>query len=504
MGTKRHRSGNGNGNGESSQNGKKKPRYHPFNRYKNIYVIDTDTLEYDPNVIENLGDNVISIPMSAIVALDNRKKGYSNDSGESVLEITRQLDEYRKLGSLSDGVKTRAGGLLVIAWETAKMNEWPSRLPQSDSAMTIMLAKFYQNQFTRHKVALISTNKNTRLLANSLGVNCEDYKFSKVIQKLDELYSGFIEVVLEEGEEGFLTELHTHRFLDIKQLAAAREMEMYYPNQCCRLVSSDRSRSSLAIFKKQDFRLELVRTNFDFVKKRGVAPKNPEQCFLYHLLMDPEISLVTCAGKAGTGKNLIASLAGLQLLDENRIVSMEFYRPMSVVEKSMGFLPGNADQKFGPWSAPIFDTFSQIKGEDISGQYESAKKEKKGVPVRPVKEMVQPKVPQWLTNLMDGGVIEINPLTYIRGRSIPNRLIIVDETQNISPHVAKTIVTRAGANTKVVLIGDPAQIDESNLDYSNNGLAHVIQRCKEEEMQGHITLITSERSPLAEMAANRL
>ena len=464
-------------------------------------------MDYDSNAVENMGDNVIVLPMSYVADLEERNKNHSNDAIESTREISSRLDEYAKRGSLADGVNTDAGGLLLVSWETAKMGEWPSRLPQNGSSMTIMLARYYQAQYgNTHKVALISTNKDVRALARSLHVNCEEYNFSKVIKNLEEKYSGFAEISLEEGEEGFLTQLYTNKSLDVKMLSAATEMEMFYPNQCCRLTTKGGDKSALAIFKKQDFKLQLVRTNFDFIGKRGVAPKNPEQCFLYHMLMDPTISLVTCDGKAGTGKNFVVALAGLELLDNQLISGIEFYRPQSVVEKSQGFLPGSAEDKFSPWSRPIFDTFSQIKGDDFHGAYTPAKSKrgKKVVPDRPLGEMIQQKVPDWFRSMLDFGIIEILPLTYLRGRSISSRLLVVDEGQNIHPKVAKTAATRAAMNTKVVFIGDPGQIDEPALDSTNNGLVHVIERMKGVDFFGHITLIKSERSPMVEVCANRL
>lgn len=488
-------------------NGKRNSKVRAFSRYKKIYILDPSVLDYDPEVIENMGDNVIIVPMSYVVGLEDRNKNYSNDTGESTAEISKLLDEYSQRGSLDDGVATKAGGLLLVSWETEKMSQWPARLPQNGSAMTIMLAKYYQERFANtHKVALISTNRDTRSLARSLKVNCEDYTFAKVIKSLDELYTGYAEVILEEGEEGFLTQLHASGHLDVKKLSAAPEMEMFYPNQCCRVTCRKGGKSALAIFKQQEFKLELVKTTFDFLDRRGVVPKNPEQCFLYHLLMDPSISLITCAGKAGTGKNFVVSLAGLQLLDDQAVSALEFYRPQSIIDKAQGFLPGTKEDKFGPWSVPIFDTFSQIKGDDFASTYTPTKGRsgKKVVANRPLKEMAQQKDAQWFKGLIDAGIIEINPLTYMRGRSIPNRFIVVDEAQNISPKVAKTAVTRAGMNSKVVLIGDPGQIDEASLSSLNNGLAHVIQRFKGQQMFGHITLVKSERSPLAELAANLL
>jgi len=476
-------------------------------RYKKIYILHSSVMDYDSNAVENMGDNVVILPMSYVVDLEERNKSYSNASIESTREISSRLDEYAKRGLLAEGVKTDAGGLLLVGWETAKMGEWPSRLPQNGSSMTIMLAKYYQAHYgNTHKVALISTNRDTRALARSLRVNCEEYNFSKVIKNLEEKYTGFAEVTLEEGEEGFLTQLYTDKSLDVKMLSAAPEMEMFYQNQCCRLISKKGDKSALAIFKKQDFKFQLVKTTFDFIGKRGVAPVNPEQCFLYHLLMDPTITLITCDGKAGTGKNFVVGMAGLELLDKQAISAVEFYRPQSVVEKGMGYLPGTKEDKFSPWSRPIFDTFSQFKGEDsYNGQTPARGKGGAKVPVnRPLNEMTQQKIPQWFKNMLDGGIIEILPLTWIRGRSISNRLMVVDEAQNIHPKVAKTAATRAAMNTKVVFIGDPGQIDEPALDSTNNGLVHVIERMKGQEFFGHITLIKSVRSPMAEVCADLL
>ena len=215
----------------------------------------------------------------------------------------------------------------------------------------------------------------------------------------------------------------------------------------------------------------------------GIRPRNKEQSFTLDLLLNDEIRLVTIVGKAGTGKTLLAIAAGLQKTMEDAVYQkLLVSRPIFPLGRDIGYLPGSVEEKLNPWMQPIFDNV-----EYLMNLSRSEKKAGRG----------------W-HELMDLGILEIEPLTYIRGRSIPNQFMIVDEAQNLTPHEVKTIITRAGDGTKIVLTGDPYQIDNPYVDQTNNGLIHVVNRFKNERLAGHITMSKGERSPLAELAANLL
>jgi PhoH-like ATPase len=219
----------------------------------------------------------------------------------------------------------------------------------------------------------------------------------------------------------------------------------------------------------------------------GLQPRNKEQVFAFDLLMDDEIKLVTLVGKAGTGKTLIAIAAGLQkATDEGRFNRLVVSRPIFPLGRDIGFLPGDVEEKLNPWMKPVFDNVEYL----LDVRREGAHTRKGNAPRA--------------QELIDQGLLEIEPLTYIRGRSIPNQYLIIDEAQNLTPHEIKTIITRAGEGTKVVLTGDPEQIDNPYIDATNNGLTYTVERFKEEAIAGHVTLIKGERSELAELAANLL
>jgi PhoH-like ATPase len=215
----------------------------------------------------------------------------------------------------------------------------------------------------------------------------------------------------------------------------------------------------------------------------GVRPRNREQSYTLDLLLNDEVKLVTVVGKAGTGKTLLAIAAGLhKITEEGLYQKLLVSRPVFPLGRDIGYLPGDVEQKLNPWMQPIYDNV-----EFLMNLSRADKKAGRGY-----------------HELIDLGILEIEPLTYIRGRSIPNQFIIVDEAQNLTPHEVKTIVSRVGEGTKIVLTGDPFQIDNPYVDSTNNGLVHVVNRFRQEKLAGHITLTKGERSALAELAANLL
>ena len=215
----------------------------------------------------------------------------------------------------------------------------------------------------------------------------------------------------------------------------------------------------------------------------GIRPRNKEQSFALDLLLNDEIKLVTIVGKAGTGKTLLAIAAGLQKTMEEQVYQkMLVSRPVFPLGKDIGFLPGTVEEKLNPWMQPIYDNVEFLMGLSRADK----------------------KAGRSYRELIDLGLVAIEPLTYIRGRSIPNQYIVVDEAQNLTPHEVKTIITRVGDNTKIVLTGDPYQIDNPYVDSTSNGLVHVVNKFKHERLAGHITLTKGERSALAELASNVL
>jgi PhoH-like ATPase len=324
-----------------------------------------------------------------------------------------------------------------------------------------------QSQFP---VVFVTKDTNLRIKADAVGLPAEDYESDKV--SIDELYSGTAQLMVEKEE---VDRFYGQGYID--------SPEEFLPNQFVTLVeAANPSHTALCRYQSTLRRLvPLIRPPKEGVW--GIHSRNREQQFAFDLLLNDDVQLVTLVGKAGTGKTLLAIAAGLlKSADEGSYSRLLVSRPIFPMGRDLGFLPGDVEEKLAPWMQPIFDNV-----ELLLGSVEERGKRKRGY-----KELV------------DMGILEIEPLTYIRGRSIPKQYMIVDEAQNLTPHEIKTIITRAGEGTKIVLTGDPYQIDNPYVDSSSNGLAYVVEKFKGQEISGHITLTKGERSCLAELAANLL
>jgi len=318
----------------------------------------------------------------------------------------------------------------------------------------------------------VSKDTNLRIRADALGLHAEDYDVEGVV--LDELWSGVSELEVSPEE--------------VNDFYAGGTIpcppgDPPPPNAF--MVLRDRTNPQHSAVAKysaaKQALVQLIKTPKEGVW--GVRPRNKEQSFALDLLLNDEVRLVTMVGKAGTGKTLLAIAAGLQKTMEDGVYQkLLVSRPIFPLGRDIGYLPGSVEEKLNPWMQPIFDNV-----EYLMNLSRSEKKAGRGY-----------------HELLDLGILEIEPLTYIRGRSIPNQYIIVDEAQNLTPHEVKTIITRVGDGTKIVLTGDPYQIDNPYVDQTNNGLVHVVNRFKSERLAGHITMQKGERSPLAELAANLL
>jgi PhoH-like ATPase len=323
-------------------------------------------------------------------------------------------------------------------------------------------------------VVLVTKDTNLRIKADALGIRAEDYETDRVT--LDELYSGETELTVtpEEIEE----------FYARGELAVSASNTALFPNQFVLLKSSaNPSQTALGRFNRQKNAFAHIANTKHGIW--GINARNKQQQFALDLLLNDDIRLVTLVGKAGTGKTLLALAAGLEKTIELRAYQrLVVSRPVFPLGKDIGFLPGDIEEKLRPWMQPIRDNLDFLMGTSPAVARGKSRKD--------------------LQSFFDLGMIEVEPLTYIRGRSMPNQYLIVDEAQNLTPHEIKTIITRAGEGTKVVLTGDPYQIDNPYIDSSSNGLTFVVERFKEEPISGHITLVKGERSDLAELAATLL
>jgi PhoH-like ATPase len=439
------------------------------------FVLDTNVLLHDPRAIFQFGDNNVVIPIYVLEEIDSFKKELS-ERGRNAREVARTLDGMRTGGKhLSDGVALESGGTVRVAMGT---RELPGALKASQIADNFILAVALEVRDAQPDVPAIMVTKdvNLRIRADALGLHAEDYDVEKI--QIEELYSGQGEVVVGKEE--------VDAFYSEGSLAISSERsdgkDRYYANQYLLLRDRDNpSHTALGRYDGREKRVIAVRKLRDAVW--GIRPRNKEQHFALDLLLNDDIKLVTLVGKAGTGKTLLAIAAGLQkVVEESVYHKLLVSRPIFPLGRDIGFLPGDIEEKLNPWMQPIYDNVELLLG------FSKAEK-KEG---------------RTYHELMDLGYIQIEPLTYIRGRSIPNQIMIIDEAQNLTPHEVKTIITRVGDNTKIILTGDPYQIDNPYVDATNNGLTTVVERFKGEPVAGHVTLSKGERSPLAELAANIL
>jgi PhoH-like ATPase len=439
---------------------------------KKNFVLDTNVLLHDPRSIYGFGDNDVIIPIYVIEEIDNFKRDLST-LGRNARQVSRFIDDFRLKGKLREGVPiSPEHGKIRVLLAEGKLPNQISDHHTIDSKILAVALELSERERARPTV-FVSKDTNLRIRADALGLHAEDYDVEGV--QLDELWSGISE--LDVAPEA-VNEFYASGALPLPEGA-----EPPPPNAFVVLRDRENPQHS-AVGKYSAARqayVQLIKSPKEGVW--GVRPRNKEQSFALDLLLNDEIRLVTMVGKAGTGKTLLAIAAGLhKTMEDNIYQKLLVSRPIFPLGRDIGFLPGTVEEKLNPWMQPIFDNV-----EYLMNLSRSEKKSGRGY-----------------HELVDLGILEIEPLTYIRGRSIPNQYIIVDEAQNLTPHEVKTIVTRVGDGTKIILTGDPYQIDNPYVDQTNNGLVHVVNRFKNERIAGHITMSKGERSPLAELAANLL
>jgi PhoH-like ATPase len=438
------------------------------------FVLDTNVLLHDPRALFSFADNTVIIPIYVLEEIDHFKKELS-ERGRNAREVARRLDEFRSNGgNLAEGIALEAGGQLRV--ELGKRN-LPEALKASQIVDNFILGVGLEVRDRDPSVptVLVTKDVNLRIRADSLGLKADDYLAEKI--DVEELYSGNGELEVPGPQ---IDEFYQSGTVSVEGLNGAASH--LYANQY--LLLRDRDNSSHTALGRYDG----VSKRVAQIKKLregvwGIRPRNKEQHYAMDLLLNDEVKLVTLVGKAGTGKTLLAIAAGLQkCVEEGVYQKLLVSRPIFPLGKDIGFLPGDIEEKLNPWMQPIYDNIELLLGFSKAEKKEGRSHQE----------------------LIDLGYIEIEPLTYIRGRSIPNQYMIVDEAQNLTPHEVKTIITRVGENTKIILTGDPYQIDNPYVDASNNGLTTVVERFKGEPIAGHVTLQKGERSPLAELAANVL
>ena len=440
---------------------------------KKNFVLDTNVLLHDPESIFVFEDNNVIIPIYVIEEIDTFKKEMSG-LGSNARKVSRNLDALRRGGRLVDGVPidgTQSGRLRVAFTKRELSSEFALSTSSADNRI---LATAMEVQAREPDVPLVFISKdiNLRIRAAALGLEVQDYDLER--SDISELFSGIYDFAVTKEALGALYEKGEAPLPE-------PETEPFAPGSFGVVTESGGSGSALVRIYPGDGKMILLKGKGP--SAWGIKPRNKEQRFALELLLDDSVRLVTLVGKAGTGKTLIALAAGLERVAEKQSFQrLLVSRPVFPMGRDLGFLPGDLDDKLRPWMQPIHDNLELLLG--ITGP--DSQKERND------------------SELFDMNLIHIEPLTYIRGRSIPHQFILVDESQNLTPHEVKTIITRVGDGTKIVLTGDPYQIDNPYVDATNNGLVHVVNRFKGDGISGHITLAKGERSDLAERAANLL
>lgn len=438
---------------------------------KKNYILDTNVLLHDPNSLVRFEDNCVLLPIEVIEEID-RFKRESTELGQNARAVSRTLDSLRSEGCLSEGVNLPNGGQLRIVFpkRTTKRNG-NAMVFTTDSVDNRILAtaEAIQKADPKNQTVLVSKDINLRIKADALGLAAEDYENDRVFIK--DLYTGMIELSVSSDK---MAAFRTNSELELN---GGRE---YFPNEYCSLLDTTNSKR-VALTKVDASGSKLVPIVDSREGVWGIKPRNREQHFAFDALLDDRVKLVTLMGKAGTGKTLLAMAAGLK----RTVLDREFRRlvvarPTISMGKELGFLPGSLEEKLAPWMQPIHDALELLSDLNMGQEHRRS------------------------VDLMRSGNIVVEALSYIRGRSIANQFMIIDEAQNLTPLEAKTIITRVGHGTKIVFTGDPYQIDNPYVDSSSNGFNYVVSRFRTQPIAAHIELQKGERSELAELAANVL
>jgi PhoH-like ATPase len=430
------------------------------------FVLDTNVFIHRPDALFSFKDSEVVIPLWVLEELD-KLKTFSDEKGRNARRAIRLMDEAGTHGNLAEGVKLENGATLRVALSHSSTMPRDLMVDKVDNKI-ILAALDLQQQGKR--VFFVSKDINARIKATALGIKSVDYEKQKV--NADKLYQGFtnmdctpdtIATLRDSGVLPWSDQMAPNHFFlfNLKSregLEAQTELARYDPAAAC-----------------------LRRVPDDLPAVAGIQALNQQQRMAFDLLLDPSVALVSLIGKAGTGKTLLAIAAGLkQTIEDKTYNRVLVSRPVIPMGKDIGYLPGSKGEKLAHWMMPLFDNLEYILS----------------VYKKPTARTAE--------QLVNSKIIELEALAYIRGRSLPQQFIIIDEAQNLTPHEVKTIVSRAGEGSKVVLTGDPYQIDSPYLDAGSNGLSYLVEAFKGQRIAGHVSLSHTERSPLAELAATLL
>ncbi|PRO40818.1 PhoH family protein [Bacillus sp. LLTC93] len=437
-----------------------------------IYVLDTNVLLQDPNSIFSFEDNEVVIPAVVLEEVDSKKR-YMDEVGQNARRVSRLIDALRSKGKLHEKITLESKGTLRIELNHRSFHELQEIFIEktNDNRILAVAKNLSLEEETKphgRPVILVSKDVLVRVKADAIGLQAEDFLSDRVLQNED-IDNGYHELYIPTEQ---LNTFYKQNQLHVKDVTNAS----LNPHQFV-IMKGNEGGSALGMLDQKG---ELVkRLIYDQEHIWGIRPKNVQQTMAIELLLRRDIPLVTLIGKAGTGKTLLALAAGLmQTEDLGMFKKLIVARSIVPVGKDLGYLPGEKEEKLRPWMQPIYDNLEFLFNTKKPGELDAI--------------------------LAGIGSIQVEALTYIRGRSIPDQFIIIDEAQNLTKHEVKTLLTRVGEGSKIVLMGDPEQIDHPYLDSLNNGLTYVIERFKGQQISGHVKLVKGERSGLAQLAADLL
>jgi PhoH-like ATPase len=437
---------------------------------KKNYVLDTNVLLHDPHAIHKFEDNDLILPIYVIEEIDTFKRE-SNERGRNARTVSRLLDDKRNGGSLSRGVPMGDGGSLKVHVPERRPELAIALDPKSTDHAILATALDVRDSAPDRPTVFVTMDVNLRIRADALGLKTEAYENQSV--DAERLETGIVELAISVAE--------LDKFFETTVLPPPPGAGLYA--NVCVMLRDDGAKPRTALGRYHIDKGEIRALKLPRDPVVGIKPRNREQAFALDLLLDDSVRAVTLIGKAGTGKTLLALAAGVKrTVEEGAYARLLVSRPVMPLGRDIGFLPGDLEQKLNPWMQPVYDNLEYLL---VAGG--SRRRGSRG-----------------FEDLFATGQIQVEPLTYIRGRSLPQQYVIVDEAQNLTPHEVKTIITRCGEGTKIVLTGDPFQIDNPYVDASTNGLSVSADRLRGEKVVGHIVLSKGERSELANIAANKL
>lgn len=436
--------------------------------------MDTNVLLQDPHSIFSFEDNEVVIPAVVLEEVDSKKRNM-DEVGRNARHVSKLIDGLRTRGNIHERIPLDNGGIFRIELNHRSFHQLQEVFVEKTNdnriiAVALNLSNEEKEKEGGRPVVLVSKDVLVRVKADAIGLAAEDFLSDRVVE-VNDSYSGFLECYVEPE---ILSQFYENGEIPLKKI----KEKQVYPNQF--VIMKDSHGGSGSALGRIHLKAGVVKKSVhDQDQVWGIRPRNAQQTMGLELLLNQDIPLVTLIGKAGTGKTLLALAAGLfQTEDLGLYKKLLVARPVVPLGKDIGFLPGEKNEKLRPWMQPIFDNLEFLFNTKKPGE-----------------------IDRILAGL---GSIEVEALTYIRGRSIPDQYIIIDEAQNLTKHEVKTILTRIGERSKIVLMGDPEQIDHPYLDEYNNGLAYVVEKFKEQQLSGHVRFIKGERSHLAQLAADLL